>query len=48
MQQDQVQAGIAGLEREALNLILGNDNPGISSTSHTPAPLFSQPELAAV
>ena len=48
MQQDQVRAGIAGLEREALNLILWDDNPDISSNSHIPAPLFSQSEIAAV
>jgi hypothetical protein len=48
IQQDQVRAGIAGLEREALNLISGEDNPLTSSTSHIPAPLFSQSELAVV
>src|SRR5882672_7913300 len=48
IQQDQVRAGIAGLEREALNLISGEDNPLTSSTSHIPAPLFSQSELATV
>jgi hypothetical protein len=48
IQQDQVRAGIAGLEREALNLISWDDNPGISSNSHMPAPLFSQSELATV
>src|SRR5215467_15842 len=48
MQQDQVRAEIAGLEREALNLISGEDNPLTSSTSHTPAPLFNQSELATV
>src|SRR5215475_6978341 len=48
MQQDQVRAGIAGLECEALNLISGDDDPGISSTSQIPAPLFSPSELAAV
>jgi hypothetical protein len=48
IQQDQVRAGIAGLEREALNLISGEDNPLNSSTSHIPAPLFSQSEIAAV
>jgi hypothetical protein len=48
MQQDQVRAGIADLEREALNLISGEDNPLTASTSHIPAPLFSKSELAAV
>src|SRR5262249_43022797 len=48
VQQDQVRAGIAGLEREALNLISGDDNPLSSLTTHTTAPLFSQSELAAV
>ena len=47
IQQDQVRTGIAGLEREALNLISGEDNPLTSSTSHIPAPLFSQSEIAA-
>jgi hypothetical protein len=48
MRQDEVQAGVAGLEREALNLLTGDDNPISSSTSHIPAPLFSQSEIAAV
>ena len=48
MQQDQVRAGIAGLEREALNLLSGDDIPLTSSISHTPAPLFSPSEVAAV
>jgi hypothetical protein len=48
MQQDQVRAGIAGLEREALNLISGDDNPLTASTSHIPAQLFSQSEIAVV
>jgi hypothetical protein len=48
MRQDEVRAGIAGLEREALNLISGEDNPLTASTSHIPAPLFSQSELATV
>src|SRR5215510_8756441 len=48
MRQDEVRAGIAGLEREALNLLRGDDNPLTSSPSHIPAPLFSQSELVAV
>ena len=48
MQQDQVRAGIAGLEREALNLISADDIPLTSMISHTSAPLFSQSELTAV
>jgi hypothetical protein len=48
MRHDEVRAGIAGLEREALNLLSGDDNPLSSSNSHLPAPLFSQSELAAV
>src|SRR5262249_35604876 len=48
IQQDQVRAGIAELDREALNLISADDIPLSSSTSHTPATLFSQPELEAV
>jgi len=48
MRQDEVRAGVAGLEREALNLLTGDDNPISSSTSHIQAPLFSQSELVAV
>jgi len=48
MRQDEVRAGIAGLEREALNLISADDNPLTSSPSHISAPLFSQSELVAV
>src|SRR5215471_18849549 len=36
MQQDQVRAGIAGLEREALNLLSGDDIPLTSSISRFP------------
>src|SRR5262245_56923811 len=48
MRQDEVRSGIAGLEREALNLLSADDMPLSSSTSQTPAPLFTQSELAAV
>jgi uncharacterized protein DUF6744 len=48
MQQDQVRAEIVGLEREALNLLAADSIPLTSSTSHTPATLFPQSELAAV
>jgi hypothetical protein len=48
MRHDEVRAGIAGLEREALNLLSADDIPLNSSTSHNPAPLFSPSELAAV
>jgi hypothetical protein len=48
MRQDEVRAGIDELELVALNLLSADDDPGISSTSQIPAPLFSQSELAAV
>jgi hypothetical protein len=48
MRQDEVRTEIAGLEREALNLLAADSIPHTSSTSHTPATLFSQSELAAV
>src|SRR5215813_6734824 len=48
LRQDEVRAGIARLEREALNLLSANDIPLTSSTSQTPAPLFTQSELATV
>jgi hypothetical protein len=48
LRQDEVRAGIARLEREALNLLSADDMPLSSSTSQTPAPLFTQSELAAV
>jgi hypothetical protein len=48
MRQDEVRAEIAGLEREALNLLAEDGISLTSSTSPTPAPLFSQPELVAV
>ena len=48
LRQDEVRAGIARLEREALNLLSADDMPLSSSTSQTPAPLFTQSELVAV
>ena len=48
MRQDEVRAEIAGLEREALNLLAEDGISLTSSTSPTPAPLFSQSELVAV
>jgi Family of unknown function (DUF6744) len=48
IQQDQVRACIAGLEREALNLLGAESVPLTSSTSHPPAPLFTKSELSAV
>src|SRR6266542_1852957 len=47
MRQDEVRAGIARLEHEALNLLSADDMPLSSSTSQTPAPLFTQSGLAA-
>jgi hypothetical protein len=46
MQQDQVRAGIAELEQEARNLLAADSIPFASKTSHPPAPLFTEPELA--
>jgi DNA primase large subunit len=48
MRQDQVRAGIAGLEREALNLLISEAVPSNSATSQTPAPLFTESEFAVV
>src|SRR5215510_15031071 len=48
LRQDEVRAGIVRLEREALNLLSADDMPLSSSTSQTPAPLFTKSELAAV
>jgi hypothetical protein len=48
MRQDEVRAGIAGLEQEALNLLTADSIPLTSSISHAPATLFFQSELAAV
>jgi Family of unknown function (DUF6744) len=48
MRQDEVRAGITGLELEALNLLAADSIPLTSLTSHTPVPLFSQSELAAI
>jgi hypothetical protein len=48
MRQDEVRAGIVGLEQEALNLLAADAVPLVSATSHPPAPLFTQSELAAV
>ncbi len=48
MQQDQVRAGIAELEQEARNLLAADTGPLISPTSHSPAPLFAEPEFATV
>jgi hypothetical protein len=48
MRQDEVRAEIAGLEREALNLLAAEAIPLNTSTSQQPAMLFTQSELAAV
>jgi len=48
MRQDQVRAGIAGLEREALNLLAAEAVPGASAISQPPATLFAESRLATV
>ncbi len=47
MQQDQVRAGIAGLEREALNLLTAEDVPLTSPNSQPSVPLFAEAGFAA-
>jgi hypothetical protein len=48
MRQDQVRAGIAGLEREALSLLTSEAVPPSTTASNTPVQLFTEPELTAV
>jgi hypothetical protein len=48
MRQDEVRAGIAALEREALNLLAVDAVPGASTISQLPATLFPKSELATV
>jgi len=48
MRQDQVRAGIAGLEQEALNLISTDAVPPNSAITQPPAPLFAESGFAAV
>jgi hypothetical protein len=48
VRQDQVRAGVAELEREALNLLAADTDPLASSISQPPATLFTEPRLAAV
>jgi hypothetical protein len=48
MRQDEVRAGIARLEHEALNLLAVDDVPLTPSISQPSARLFAEPELAAV
>jgi len=48
MRQDQVRAGIAGLEQEALSLISTDAVPLNSTISQPPAPLFAESGFAAV
>jgi hypothetical protein len=47
MQQDQVRAGIAGLEREALNLLAAEADPLTSPISQLSVQLFAEAGLAA-
>jgi hypothetical protein len=48
MRQDQVRAGIAGLEQEALNLISTDAVPHNPAIPQPPSPLFAEPGFAAV
>jgi len=48
MRQDEVRAEIAGLEREALNLLAADDIPLTSAISQPPATLFAESGLATV
>jgi hypothetical protein len=48
MRQDQVRAGIAGLEREALSLLTSETVSPNAATTDTPAPLFTESEFASV
>jgi hypothetical protein len=48
MRQDQVRAGIAGLEREALSLLTSENVSHDAPTTNTPAQLFTESEFAAV
>ncbi len=47
MQQDQVRAGITGLEREALNMLAAEDVPFTSTISQPSVPLFAEAGSAA-
>jgi hypothetical protein len=47
MQQDQVRASIAGLEREALNLLAAEADPPTSPISPLPVPLLAEAGIAA-
>jgi hypothetical protein len=48
MRQDEVRAEIAGLEREALNLLAADPVPLNSAISQPPATLFAESMLATV
>jgi hypothetical protein len=48
MRQDQVRAGIAGLEREALSLLTSEAVPPNSTATSSPAQLFTESEFAGV
>ncbi len=48
MRQDEVQLGIAALEREAINLLAADVVPGASAIPQPAATLFPKSELAAV
>jgi hypothetical protein len=48
MRQDEVRAEIAGLEREALNLLAADSVPLKSAISQPPATLFAESGLATV
>jgi hypothetical protein len=48
MRQDQVRAGIAGLEQEALGLLTSEAVPSNTTATSSPAQLFTESEFAAV
>jgi hypothetical protein len=48
IRQDQVRAGVAELEREALNLLAADHDPLASSIYQPPATFFTEPRIAAV
>jgi hypothetical protein len=48
MRQDQVRAGIAGLEQEALGLLTSEAVPPNTTATSSPAQLFTESEFAAV
>jgi uncharacterized protein DUF6744 len=48
IRQDQVRAGIAGLEREALSLLTSEAVPPNATSTNAPAQLFTESEIASI